>query len=303
MSDTSFVVGIDVGGTKTAMACQDLAGNLLDRQRIPTGAERGADAALGRIIESCGRMISDIDGTLAAIGVASPGVVKGNRILLAPNNPGWDTLDLPERLSQLGTAVIAIDNDVKAGALAEARKGALTGISSGIYLNLGTGIAAALVIDGMVLRGAHGASGEIGYQLVDRTPFGPPPDRSAPLESYVAGTGIARRASSLLGETVSADQALDRLGTQQNLDELLYDAFDTLAVHLTNLAIATDPARVAVGGGMVASRERFFPHLNRVLQACVPYPPELVVAHFADDAALRGALMLATDAAHKQSDY
>ncbi len=243
-------------------------------------------------------MIDTVHGNLVAVGAATPGVVLDGQILLAPNNPGWDTIALHEVLGELGTETVVVDNDVKAGALAEAREGALLGISHGIYLNLGTGIAAAAVIDGVVLRGAHGAAGEIGYQLVSRTPVGPAPDQHAPLEGYVAGAGIARRASILLGKSVSAQDALDPSNADEMLKRMLDDAFDALAVHLANLSIALDPERIAVGGGIARNHERFFPHLNDVLRSAVPFPPELVLARFTQDAALIGALILAANAAH-----
>lgn len=298
MSGTRFVLGIDIGGTKTALECRDLVGNTLDRDRIPTGAAHGARVALDGIEQRCQRMLTGIDGTLVAVGAVSPGVVQDDGILLAPNNPGWDTLSLRSELQhRLQTGTVVVDNDVKAATLAEARLGSLAGVSHGIFLSLGTGLAAAAVIDGVVLRGAHHAATEIGYQLVYRAPTGPEPDEAAPLESYVSGAAIARRASALLGRNVSTEEALEAGDGQEDLRRMVDDAFDTLALHLANLAIAIDPDRIAAGGGMIAQHGRFFPHLRAVLNSAVPFPPELVVARFAQNGSLMGALLLAGDAA------
>lgn len=96
----------------------------------------------------------------------TPGIVKPQGIRLAPNNPGWDTLALADVLKEsFGIQRVAIETDVKAAALAEARSGVLADVECGLYVNLGTGLSAAAVIDGRVLRGAHGAAGEIAYQL------------------------------------------------------------------------------------------------------------------------------------------
>lgn len=297
MSEIPLLLGIDVGGTKIAVECRDLTGKTLAQDRIPTDAEQGANVVLDRILRQCRSMIGRVGGTLVAIGAATPGIVQSDRILLAPNNPGWDTISLRQVLGEgLQTATVVVENDVKAAAFAEARAGSLTGASPGIYLNLGTGLAAAVVIDGVVLRGAHGAATEIAYQLVDRIPAGPAPRGAAPLENYVSGAGIAWRASVLLGRNISTKEALDCARTDEALQKMIEDAFDTLAVHIANLAIAIDPERIAVGGGLTAQQEWFFPHLEAVLRSAVPFPPQLVLARFAQNASMIGALLLAGDA-------
>ncbi|MGH3438799.1 MAG: ROK family protein [Sciscionella sp.] len=294
MTSPQFVLGIDIGGTKTALACATLDGTLLCSERIPTGAAHGADHVIGRILANARALLARTEGDLVGVGAATPGVVREDRILLAPNNPGWDTVALAPLLrAELGVARVVVDNDVKVAALAEARLGALTDVSHGIFLNLGTGLAAAAVIEGTVLRGAHGAATEIAYQVMDgitaRT-------GRAPLEERVSGAGIARRASELLGRTVTTRQALALAEHNTALGVLVDDAFDTLSAHLANLAITLDPQRIAVGGGMASYHARLFPRLAAALQATVPFPPELVLARFTQDGALTGALLLAAEA-------
>jgi glucokinase len=85
------------------------------------------------------------------------------------------------------------------------------------------------------------------------------------------------------------------------LDDLISAFVNELAFHLTNIAILIDPVRIAVGGGMVRSRDRIMPGLGAALRAAVPFPPELVVADFPDDAPLRGAVAIAIDAANSST--
>ncbi len=81
--------------------------------------------------------------------------------------------------------------------------------------------------------------------------------------------------------------------------ELLESALDALAVEVANMAIVLDPARIAVGGGLMSRPEAILPALERRLLAAVPFPPELVPAQFVHDGPLRGAIALALDeAAH-----
>ncbi len=78
---------------------------------------------------------------------------------------------------------------------------------------------------------------------------------------------------------------------------MVNDFVDELAFHLVNAAILINPARIAVGGGMVGSWARIEPRLAEALRQAVPFPPELVIAHFPQDAPLLGAIALAVDAA------
>jgi glucokinase len=87
------------------------------------------------------------------------------------------------------------------------------------------------------------------------------------------------------------------------LSQLITEFTDELAFHLVNLAILVNPARIAVGGGLVRSWDRIEPRLTSALNAGAPFPPELVVAHFPYDAPLLGAVALAVDAAPARSAF
>ncbi|GHJ36701.1 ROK family protein [Streptomyces sp. TS71-3] len=294
-----FVLGIDVGGTKVAVATAARDGRVLRRTRIDTDASRGALQTVERALDTAERLRAETSaetgGRCLGAGVASPGVVHEDRVLMAPNIPGWGELSLPALVREhLDIAEVAAANDVKAAGLAEARWGALRGVDPGIYLNLGTGLAAALVVGGRVLGGAHNAAGEIGYLL--RGPHdtaGAASDR-APLEEYFSGMGLARRGAELLG---GSPTAADLFGsTEPRVRELVDEALDQLAVHVANLATTLDPQRIAVGGGMMRSAERIFPVLRARLGEAVPFPPELVPSAYPNDSALHGALALILDA-------
>jgi glucokinase len=315
-ADTPVIVGIDFGGTKIAIAVADPDGRIRQQATIPTNASGGAAQAVDRAVATARALLTSATEhpTLLAAGVATPGVPSADRIDFAPNIPGWHDLALPTLIrAGLDAPHVAYGNDVKAAGTAEARWGVLRDANPGLYLNLGTGIAAALVIDGHVLPGAHGAAGEIGYNL---THPGPQPGAlagHAPLEERVGGRGLASRAAELhtaaqrhtnaqrhTGAPLDTDVPLDTAGLFASTDPpivaLIDTALDELAFHIANLAIAFDPARIAVGGGLMASAARILPRLADRLHAAVPYPPELVLSSFPSEAALHGALALAAQA-------
>ncbi|MGW6495917.1 ROK family protein [Nonomuraea angiospora] len=275
------VLGIDVGGTKVAIGVSAADGPALSAHvRLDTGPD-----TLARALAAA----RALDGAPAAVGFSTCGVIRDGVVRLAPNVPGWEGLELPRLLQEAyGATPVAIDNDVNAAAAAELRWGALRGASTGVYLNLGTGLAAALVVDGRVVPGAHGAAGEIGYLQV--TPGEPAfADGRVPLEERVSGGALAARGAALLGRPITAAELLGGGQARALVDE----ALRTLAMSVANLCVVLDPERLVIGGGMMGAAELILPRLTAEIGRAVPFPPEVRPARFADDAPLLGALALA----------
>ncbi|WP_179957067.1 ROK family protein [Amycolatopsis anabasis] len=295
MIAAELILGIDFGGTKVAIGLADRTGTVLVQRRLDTDADAGAGQVVSRALATATAMLDGHrGGRLRAVGVVSPGIVLPDRILLAPNVPGWEKLRLRELVAaEFGGVPIEVGTDAKAAALAEWRWGALAGADPAVFLSLGTGIAAAVLVGGRVLTGANGAAGEIGYNLLGPGDTGGFATGSAPLEEAVGGRGLGRRATELLGHPVSAGELFALAKRNARAKELVTAALDELAVHVANLAIAVDPRRIAVGGGLVRSADVLLPALRERLASAVPFPPELVASQFDQDAALRGAIALA----------
>jgi glucokinase len=299
MPGREFVAAVDFGGSKVAVASATLSGEIIDQLRFDTHARRGAEQAVHRAIDAVRSIISGAErqmgGRCAGAGVVSPGIVHADRIVLAPNVPGWEDLELEALMSKaLGVERVAFGNDVKAAGLAELRWGTLAGADPALFLSLGTGVAAAVLVSGRVLLGAHGAAGEIGYSLRGVDDGGAFADGHAPLEELAGGRAIGVHASRLLGRELSAAEAFGASDVATR--ELVDHALDELAVHVSNVALLLDPERIAVGGGLMESGERVLAALEARLQHAVPFPPTLVRASFVHDGALRGAVALALDA-------
>src|SRR5437868_7771207 len=291
-----FVLAIDFGGTKIAVATADMTGSILKQARLDTNAAQGAQQVLERTTASARALIeqslAEVGGQCVAVGVATPGVVHDNGVLLSPNIPGWERVPLRETMrANLHIPMVVAENDVKAAAMAEVLWGALKEADPAVYLSLGTGIAAAIVIGGRVVTGAHGASGEIGYNLRSVLDTSGAANGRAPLEEAIGGRFIGERASLLLGEPLSTAElfAHPDIRARFLVDETLAE----LATHVANLAILIDPARVAVGGGLMSSGDVILHALTFRLEYAVPFPPEIVPARFLQDASLYGAIALA----------
>jgi glucokinase len=296
----SVVLGLDFGGTKIAVALCDSSGARLASATVSSRAQDGAQAGLARGIEAAHALLRDsVPGAvLAAVGACTFGIPGEDAVELAPNIPGWDSLAFGRELRAAFPGVpVRMVTDVKAAARAELTWGSLTGCDPALYLNLGTGLAVALIVGGSVVSGGRGAAGEIGYNLRAVRDVGVPLRDRVPLEDVASGKALSARATAAYGRPTSASEVFARSGSDPQAAELVHAFVTELSLHVVNLAIAIDPVRIAVGGGMVRSWDQIQPGLRAALDAGVPYPPELVLAEFPYDAPLIGALALGVRAA------
>lgn len=300
-----FVVAIDFGGTKVAIATADMAGTILQQARIDTNASQGAQQLLERTTVTAQALIDrtsvEEGGHCVSAGVATPGIVHDHGVLLSPNIPGWEQVPLRAELrASLQVPTVVAENDVKAAAMAEVLWGALKKADPAVFISLGTGIAAAIVIGGRVVSGAHGASGEIGYNLRSVMDHLGAAHGRAPLEEALGGRFIGEQSSLLLGKPLTAADvfALSDVRARFLVDEMLAE----LATHVANLAILIDPACIAIGGGLMSSGDVILRALTFRLGYAVPFPPEIVPARFLNDASLYGAIALALTGLVDSSD-
>ncbi|MFJ2172355.1 ROK family protein [Streptomyces sp. NPDC087851] len=292
------VVAVDIGGTKTALLVADAEdGSTCRTDRIPTLPEEGPHPLFARIADAVDTLLGPgaHRADVSAVGLVCPGIVTATGVLYAPHTPGWEELRVRQEIATLFPgARIAVMNDVKAAALAEARQGGLAEVGHGIYLNVGTGLSCALVVGGTVLTGEHGAAGEIGYQVLDPAEPGVREGR-APLEEVFSGAALTALARARAGDGATAGTAFQLAGTEAAFGEEIGRRIERFAAAVANLAIAFDPARIVVGGGM-ARHDEVFTALTAALERLVPFPPALLRSRGYDDAALTGALIAAREA-------
>jgi glucokinase len=301
VADSPVILGLDFGGTKIAMAVCEPDGELRASTTVSSGGELGARASFERGVHAAREVLAAAapGREVVAVGVSTFGIPFDDRVELAPAISGWDKLAFGDELRAAFPGVrVVMATDAKAAAQAEVRWGALADCDPAIYLNLGTGLSAAIVAGGQVLGGGNGAAGEIGYNLRTLSDVGVPLAARTTLEDMISGQALARRAAGHTadGQPMEAGQVFEASRDVPGLDRLLTDFTAELAYHVVNIAICLNPVRIAVGGGMVRSWDRLRPALQDALSAGVPFPPELVPARFPSDAPLIGAVALAIDA-------
>jgi glucokinase len=237
---------------------------------------------------------------LTALGVSTKGVTREDGVMIA-GMPGWSRLQIPALLRErFPDLAISIMNDVKAATMAEMTWGALQGISDGVYLNLGTGIAAGIVAGGEILEGAHGAAGEIGYLIPDREALrrvngssAVAEDVAAPLEELVGGRAVPARTRHALGSALTMEQLTERSSHDDKAAALLEDILSELALWTVNVSIVVDPERVVIGGGFLRSPSDLCRRVREAFEHAGAFTPQVQPAYFGADSALVGAGALA----------
>jgi glucokinase len=240
-------VGVDIGGTNTDAVVLDDAGVVAHSLRLPTGW--GHDAVLGTatdVVQQLAGVAGIKASSFTSIGVGIPGAVDAEHGTVShARNLGVRRLDLGTLLGANLGAPVRVENDVNAAALGAFHQLGLSDSDSLAYLNLGTGLAAGLVLGGRLWRGSRGAAGEIGHILID--PAGPLDVDGQPgaLEVLASGSGIASQRPGSVSDMLAAAAA-----GEEHAIEIRRRMFDGVASAVRILVLTVDVDVVAIGGGI-----------------------------------------------------
>ena len=273
-ADAGHLLVADVGATSIDVAVADLAGAVLAHTAEPADVAAGPEVVLGRVEALFDECLCEVDapGPLLGIGVGVPGPVEfeAGRPISPPIMPGWDGYDVPRRLARYG-APVWIDNDVNVMALGELTAGLGRGRESFVFVKIGTGIGAGIVLRGELHRGAQGCAGDIGHVQV---PVGDRDDVVCRcgnlncLEALAGGAALARDAEAaardgrspfLLGalETAGAVDAADVTRGAAHGDpacvELLANAGRFVGQVVATIVNVFNPSLIVIGGGVAGA--------------------------------------------------
>jgi glucokinase len=291
----TFVLAVDVGGTTIKAEIADESGTAVRGGSVPT--PKGA-AALDAVAALGAALIATAGGPVTSAGVIVPGIVdRDRRIAVYSANIGWADLDAGARLDRAWGIPVAVDHDVTCAGWAEWATGAGQGCSDMAFVAIGTGIAAALVSGGRLLRGAgRRQPGEIGHVVV--RPDGPPCGCGARgcVEAIASASSIARAYAAVSGSPVAGALEVERAASYDERARTVWDdAVFALADGLTVLTGLLAPERIVLGGGLAVSGSFLLDPLIPALasRVCVQPVPEVVIARHGMRAGLAGAALLA----------
>jgi glucokinase len=296
-----LVAAIDIGGTaiKSALVAEDLS--VVHTLRTPTRRVEGA-VDVAQIIELIDELRGKAgDAAVVGAGVAAPGIIDERLgIARAAVNLGWRDLPLRDRLAEAAGLPVALGHDVRTGGLAEFTVGAATGVRNAMFMPIGTGIAAAVLVDGHRLD-ADGYAGEIGHIVVDPGGEVCGCGIRGCLETVASAAFIARHYAARSGRPVTraAEVAAAVAEGDPHAVAVWARAVDGLAAALTTAATLLAPEVVAIGGGLSESGDTLLAPLREALVGRMSFQrvPALVRAALGDNAGCIGAGILAWRAA------
>jgi glucokinase len=281
-------LGVDVGGTDTKAVLLE-GDTALEFRTRPTPTTPAA------IVDAIAELAGEL-GEARAIGLAVPGVVDDERgVAVWSENLGWRDVPFVTQVSQRSGLPTVLGHDVRTGALAETRLGAARGMSDVVYLSIGTGIAAGIVLGGRLHAGG-GYAGEIGH-----TPAAGHDEPCACgargcLEAVASAAAIARRYTARSGRPAAG--AAEVLAVRDPDALAVWDeALDALAGALAWIASVLAPEVVVIGGGLSRAGSRLLDPLSDRLARNLTFQrvPRLVPAALGDRAGCIGAGLLALD--------
>jgi glucokinase len=296
------VLAVDIGGTKTAVAAVDARGEIGDRWRWRT------DDSPGPWVDRLVAIVSEFDGRSngpRAIGIAVPSVLdeRRERVLWAPNLPGWTNVPLASMLGQKTALPVAMDLDGHLAAVGEHWLGALKGIDNCVCVVVGTGIGGGVLVDGRLVRGRQNLSGCLGWMVVGDN--GGTHERAGAvgwLESQAGGSALQKFADALgygrspqpVMELVAASGAGDpeAIALLTRIGRLIGRA-------VANVVNVLSPDAVALGGTVITGAPIVLSEARKAVDLYVqPYLRAglaVLEAATGPDAPLLGAARMAID--------
>ena len=260
------IIGIDLGGTKISAALFSRDGELIEKDyRLLEGAS-GLEVGL-KIADSILSLRNKRPNLpVKAVGICVPGIVYSKKgTVWAPNIPGWDNYPLKNDLQAIlddRSIRIAIESDRTCYILGEVWKGAAQGCSDAIYLAVGTGIGAGILLDGRIIHGANDIVGATGWMALEP----PYKEEFVPMgcfEYYASGTGIGNQAKLLYGdETKTSYDVFANYGKDPIATQILDKAIRMWGMGAANLVSLFNPQKLIFGGGVFGPAVQFIDRIR-----------------------------------------
>lgn len=270
-ANAGHILVADLGATSIGVGIADLSGQLVELYEEPADVSDGPDAILGRVDELFAELRSKSDdtrGDLWGIGIGVPGPVEfaTGRPASPPIMPGWDAYPVRERFRARHSVPVWVDNDVNLMALGEYRAGVARGHDAAVFIKVGTGIGAGIIIEGKLHRGARGCAGDVGHiQVTDDPSVVCRCGKIGCLEALAGGAALARdgtraaldghsrRLSRLLaenGKIEATEVAWAAAHGDAVSRELIATAGRRIGLMVATLVNALNPSVVIIGGGV-----------------------------------------------------
>lgn len=282
MPSIGVTLGVDIGGTNTALGYVDRKGRCVLDTSMPTNAHQPASHFFNRLHETAEELFKTLAGKyeLKGIGIGAPNANYYKGTIELPPNLSWDYVDVVAEMKKYYAVPIALTNDANAAALGEMLFGSAQGMKDFIVITLGTGLGSGIVANGEMIYGADGFAGEIGHTIVDPNGRQCGCGRKGCLETYASAIGICRTVHELLCSSMEMSElrevSFDKLTAKmvfeaaERGDPIALEAFDgtarTLGMKLADSVAHTSPEAIILFGGLAAAGDLLFKPTKRYLE-------------------------------------
>jgi predicted NBD/HSP70 family sugar kinase len=289
--EAAFVLGLDLGARFVRGAVCDVRGEIRARQDVELTA-RTAAASLDAIELLSHSLLNAADATpdlVDSVVLGVPGAVDAaGRISLAENVTGLEGDGFREELAARIDMQVTIENDINLAALGERWRGIARGVDDFVFLSIGTGLGAGLVLRGELHRGHSGSAGELDYVRVGLTEDIDP--CAAAVSALARTIGAADDPRTLFAQARAGDELALRVVDEEAR---------RIALHIAPIAAVTDVGLVVLGGGIGANSDLLYGRIRSRLATWLPSPPRLEASSLGDAAVLTGALAVGLRAARE----
>ena len=300
-ASAGYVIGVDLGGTNIKSAVVNMEGTVLRAITEPTRTDEYVDIfeavcnAIDRGVRTSGVSWNKVQ----AIGIGVPGITDPDvgSVSFAPALK-WSGLPIRQMLSDRFGVPVCVENDVNAAALAEIMFGVGLQVRDFVFIAIGTGIGAGIVLNGSLRRGCKFAAGEIGNMCIDKDWQAGTMNDMGCLERMAAAGAFHEKATEILGVGASVEDLFSdiRRGNSR-AEEAVREIARLIAMAVVNIWVVVDPELVVLGGGISQAGDLLLePIKNECLRLC-PIVPRVAISALGGDAGLYGAVAIALDTA------
>ncbi len=289
--EAAAVLAIDIGGRYLRVALADVTGAIRAREDVERSS--GSADSVFRLVPATARRLVKNAGIrpecIACALVGVPGVVEPDSGLvnLAENVPGLEGQPVAKRLRRTLKVPVRVLNDVNLAAIGERDHGAGRGVQSFVFVSVGTGLGAGIVLGGELLAGSHGAAGELDLLR----PVASGTDPSAPaIRAYAAELAAGQPSTKRRMDTVEIFSRA-REGDPWALG-IATEVARRICAHIVPIAAIIDPELVVLGGGIGSNGDLLLGRLREMLAEALPYPPAVQASELGDRAVIAGAIAL-----------
>ena len=262
--DRGFVIGVDIGGTNLRLALASYSGTIVGRWACSAAGIREPQAIVRLICEGVDALVLErgcLASDLMAIAAGAPGITDtDNGVVLATSYlMGWKDVPLRDLLEAELAVPAFVDNDVNMAAFGEYSAGSANGVNDFVFLAIGTGVGAGIVLNGEIYRGHGWLAGEVGYMLVPGTGVTTiEEDQPGALEEIIGGEGIRShwqsrwsKGGTTLPREATATEVFDAaLAGDALAQEFLGRVSRSLAYAIYNISLVLNCPLFVLGGSV-----------------------------------------------------